>query len=87
MVILSCAEKYLTYESDQMEELYDLRADAAEKNDVAPQNKRRLDHSRELLDPFLKAAATQCARSHPGEPKVPHLTEDDKRRMKVLGYI
>jgi len=80
-------EKYITYEKGQTEELYNLRTDPGEENDVAPQNEKRLDHYRELLDSFLKAAATQRELSQPGEPKVPHLTEDDKRRMKALGYI
>jgi len=80
-------EKYITYEKDQTEEFYNLRADPGEENDIAPQNEKRVDHYRELLDSFLKAAARQRALTKPGEPEVPHLTEDDKRRMKALGYI
>jgi len=81
-------EKYVRTGTDQqVEELYDLQADPGEKNDIAARNQPRLDHYRELLASFLERVAAGRTPLEPGQSKSPLLTEEDKRRLKALGYL
>jgi len=81
-------EKYVRTGTDQqVEELYDLQADPGEKNDIAARNQSRLDHYRELLASFLERVAAGRTPLEPDQSKAPLLTEEDKRRLKALGYL
>ena len=79
-------EKYITSEKKQMEELYDLRADPGEQNNIAHENTPRLLQHRARLASFFDSVVAGRTPPSPDERKTPLLTEDDKRRMKALGY-
>jgi len=80
-------EKYIICGESQTEELYDLRADPGEKNNIAAQNQPRVEHYRTLLDSFLRAVAAGRTPSLPSEREVAPLTEEERRQLKALGYI
>ena len=80
-------EKCLVSEEKRTEELYDLRKDPAEKNNIAAQNQPGVEHYRKTLRLFLKAVTADRTASLPGEWDVVPLTEEDRRQLKALGYM
>jgi len=81
-------EKYIVSEKEETEELYDLRNDPRERNDIAAQHQTRLERYRELLHLLLKAAAAGRMPSLARERQaVPPLTEEDRRQLEALGYM
>jgi arylsulfatase A-like enzyme len=78
--------KYIISEKSETEELYDLRSDPGERNNIAAEDEARLKQYRELLEAFLKATAGRTA-SLPTDVEIPRFTEEDKRRLKALGYM
>ena len=80
-------EKYIKVEKNGTEELYDLNVDPGEKMDIATDSEEGLLEYRGLLDTFLKAVSSGRAPLSESERRATPLTEDDRRRLKALGYI
>jgi arylsulfatase A-like enzyme len=80
-------EKYIQSSKTETEELYDLGADPGEQTNLAPGNQPRLEHYRGLLSSFLKTVRAGHAPPDPNRPKGQLLTEEDRRRLKALGYL
>lgn len=81
------SEKYIEVEKSRTEELYDLSVDPGEKSDIAAENEQGLVEYRGLLDTFLRAVSSGRAPLPEREQQVTPLTEDDRRRLKALGYM
>ncbi len=79
--------KYLFSAKNGKEELYDLRNDPAEKNNIAAENQGQVEQCRESLGLFLRTVAAHHAPSPAAEHRVVPLTEHDRRQMKALGYM
>jgi arylsulfatase A-like enzyme len=79
-------EKYIKFEKEQTEELYDLAGDPGEKNDVSAENEQDMVQYRAMLDSFLETVfAGRAAVS--AEERVAPLTEERRRQLKALGYM
>ena len=81
------SEKHIFSERTQTEELYDLRADPGEKNNIAANNRPRLKRYSELREVFLERVAAGRTPSALGEPKAPPLTEKERQRFNAIGYM
>jgi len=68
---------------DRSQELYDLRRDRAEQNDVATAMPDHLRALRETLDLALQTLEAQAA----GEGDSPKLTPEQEERLRALGYL
>jgi arylsulfatase A-like enzyme len=64
----------------EWEEVYDLRADPAELNDLAPQRPGLLEELRAILEHRLATA-------EPGTTRDVELSEQDAARLRALGYV
>jgi len=80
-------EKYIKFEKEEMEELYDLGGDLSEKNDISAKNEQDLLKYRAMLDSFLETVSAGRAPAATAEQRVAPLTEERKRELKALSYM
>jgi arylsulfatase A-like enzyme len=80
-------EKYLSSELDQTEQLYDLRSDPRETNNIAPENQHRLEHYAEIRERFLATIAAHRPVLSATEPRARALTEEERLQFKAIGYL
>jgi len=82
------AEKYiLTSEGNNREELYDLEADPGEVKDISGEKETRVLEYRALLNFFLRSVGAERASTLARKQEIVPLTEEDRRRLKALGYM
>jgi arylsulfatase A-like enzyme len=83
------SEKYIvkSERSNRTEQLFGLREDPGEKNDIAADNQPRVEEYRKLLWEFHVSVAKARASLPTGERKDVPLTEEQKRRLKAVGYM
>jgi arylsulfatase A-like enzyme len=79
--------KYIFSAEKGTEELYSLRNDPAEKNNIAAQNQAQVEHYRKSLQLFLRTVAAERTPSPAAEHRIVPLTEHDRRQLKALGYM
>jgi len=79
-------EKYIKSEKKQVEELFDLREDPGEQNDIAVDNQARLAEYRASLAAFIKSVTAGRSQAPADAWRTPILTEEDRRRLKALAY-
>jgi len=79
--------KYIFSAEKRTEELYDLRNDPAEKNNIAAQNQAEVERYRQSLELFLRTVAAERRPSPAAERRIAPLTEHDRRQLKALGYM
>jgi len=80
-------EKYISSELDQTEELYDLRNDPGETNNIAPENQHRLEHYAELRERFLATVAVNRPPLSATGPRARTVTEEERLQFKAIGYL
>jgi arylsulfatase A-like enzyme len=81
------AEKYMNTEKYETEELYDLRADPRETNSIAQDNQASLEHYRAVKGSFLESVRTRRAPPPPTELRTVPFSQEDRRRLRALGYL
>jgi arylsulfatase A-like enzyme len=78
--------KYIVSDVDRKEELFDLRADAAEQRSIAAASPERIETARRLLQEQDARAAAIRRRLGIDETLLPS-DEDTLRRLRTLGYL
>ncbi len=79
-------QKYIKFEKEEREELYDLGGDHREKNNISAKNEQDLLKYRAMLDSFLETVSA-ARKPLPAEQPVAPLTEERIRQLKALGYM
>ena len=80
-------EKYMSSEKNQTEELYNLRLDPGEQNNIATDNQPNVARYRALLKSRLESVNAGREASSPSKLRVVPFNENDRRRLRALGYI
>ena len=80
-------EKYIIAESNQTEELYNLRLDPGEQNNIATDNQPSVARYRALLKSHLESVSVGHTPPPERERKAVPFNEHQRRRLKALGYI
>jgi len=81
------AEKYMHTEKYDTEELYNLRLDPNETNNIAQDNTSSLKHYRAVKESFLKSVSAGLPQPSATELRPVPFSEEDRRRLRALGYL
>jgi len=81
------AEKYMNTEKYETEELYNLQIDPGETNNIAQDNPSSLERYRALKESFLESVSTGQPQPSTTELRTVAFSEEDRRRLRALGYL
>lgn len=79
--------KFIQFHVSKRQELYDLRADPGEQNNLAALRPDLVERGRGLLESELEAATKQRQELGIGLARANELDEDTARDMRALGYV
>jgi arylsulfatase A-like enzyme len=80
-------EKYMNTEKYEKEELYNLQADPGETNNIAQDHPSSLERYRAVKESFLESVSAGQPQPPSTELRTVPFSEEDRRRLRALGYL